>query len=147
LLDVHVGRWELPELARQVVDRARFYKATAVLIEDASSGAGLIQLLRSSGLNVMRRTPRLEKQVRAATQSACFEAGRVLLPKSAPWIADYETELLGFPSAKFDDQVDSTTQFLEWAQERAAYQVPFVAPIWGRQARPQWLQDIDPRFF
>jgi predicted phage terminase large subunit-like protein len=117
LLDVHVGRWDLPELARQVVERARFYKATAVLIENASSGAGLIQLLRSSRLNVIGRKPRLEKQVRAATQSACFEAGRVVLPKSAPWIADYETELLGFPSAKFDDQVDSTTQFLEWAQE------------------------------
>ncbi len=27
-------------------------------------------------------------------------------------------ELLGFPSAKFDDQVDNTAQFLEWVQER-----------------------------
>jgi phage terminase large subunit-like protein len=24
LLDAHVGRWDLPELARQVVERARF---------------------------------------------------------------------------------------------------------------------------
>ena len=129
-----------------MVERAKLYKASAVLIEDASSGAGLIQLLRSSGLNILGRKPRLEKEVRAATQSACFEAGRVVLPKSAAWIADYETELLGFPSAKFDDQVDSTTQFLEWAQERAAYE-PVIAPlIWGWQARPQWAQDLDPRF-
>jgi phage terminase large subunit-like protein len=97
--------------------------------------------------NVIGRKPRLEKEVRAATRSACFEAGHVVLPKSAPWIADYETELLGFPSAKFDDQVDSTTQFLEWAQERTAYEVAMVPPVWGWQARLQWMQDLNPRFF
>jgi phage terminase large subunit-like protein len=44
----------------------------------------------------------------------------VFLPTAAPWLGEYEAEVLGFPSAKYDDQVDSTVQFLEWAEERNA---------------------------
>jgi phage terminase large subunit-like protein len=36
----------------------------------------------------------------------------VFLPRTAPWLADYVTELTGFPGTKYDDQVDSTTQAL-----------------------------------
>ena len=34
--------------------------------------------------------------------------------QEAPWLDEYLSELLGFPATKFDDQVDSTSQFLEW---------------------------------
>jgi hypothetical protein len=51
------------------------------------------------------------------------------LPRQAPWLAGYEIELLDFPSAKYDDQIDSTVQFLEWAEERVAYRTPMVMPI------------------
>jgi len=36
------------------------------------------------------------------------------LPENAPWLAIYLTELLGFPNAPHDDQVDSTSQALNW---------------------------------
>jgi phage terminase large subunit-like protein len=62
----------------------------------------------------------------------------VLLPHEAPFLAEYERELLGFPSAKYDDQVDSTTIFLEYAQERTAYEIPIVGPIVGSW-KPAWL--------
>ena len=54
----------------------------------------------------------------AQRASAVFEAGRVLLPEDAPWAAEYRRELLGFPGGRHDDQVDSTTQVLIWAEER-----------------------------
>jgi phage terminase large subunit-like protein len=73
---------------------------------------------------VIARKPRLEKLVRANAQAPCFEAGRVFLPREAAWLVDYETVILGFPSAKYDDQVDSTVQFLKWAEERNAYATP-----------------------
>jgi predicted phage terminase large subunit-like protein len=143
LLDVLRGRWEFPELMKQALGIAERWRATTVIVEDASSGAALLQMLRPNcPFNLLARKPRLEKQVRASAQSACFESGRVLLPHEAPWLADYERELLGFPSAKYDDQVDSTTQFLEWAQERAAYEAPILPGIWGFQDRPQWMRDI-----
>jgi hypothetical protein len=56
----------------------------------ASPGAALLQTLRlNCPFNLIGRKPRLEKQVRASTQTACFESGRVLLPHEAPWVADY----------------------------------------------------------
>ena len=41
--------------------------------------------------------------------------GRVRLPSHAPWLEAYRAELLAFNgAARHDDQVDSTTQALEW---------------------------------
>jgi hypothetical protein len=46
-------------------------------------------------------------------------------------------ELLGFPSAKYDDHVDSTTIILEYAQEKAAYE-PVICPAVVGFSRPAW---------
>ena len=46
-----------------------------------------------------------------------FENGRVFLPANAPWLDDYVVELIGFPGTKHDDQVDSTTQALDYLRE------------------------------
>ena len=55
--------------------------------------------------------------MRLHAQTAIFENGRVLLPRHAPWLADYITELTSFPGARHDDQVDSTTQALDHLRE------------------------------
>ena len=47
-----------------------------------------------------------------AAASAKFEAGEVLLPKRAPWLADLESELFAFPGSRHDDQCDSISQAL-----------------------------------
>ena len=39
------------------------------------------------------------------------------VPSQAPWLADYEQELLSFPLSKHDDQVDSTAQALKSVHE------------------------------
>jgi predicted phage terminase large subunit-like protein len=48
-----------------------------------------------------------------------LESGQVLLPAEAAWLDDYLRELTGFPGAKFDDQVDSTTQALDFVSSDA----------------------------
>jgi phage terminase large subunit-like protein len=45
---------------------------------------------------------------------AGFEAGRIVLPVEAPWLADFENELLAFPSGRYDDQVDALLLFFDW---------------------------------
>jgi predicted phage terminase large subunit-like protein len=50
------------------------------------------------------------------SQSARFEAGQVHLPKEAPWLAAFLHEMLAFPMARHDDQIDSVSQFLNWAE-------------------------------
>ena len=39
----------------------------------------------------------------------------MLLPKQAPWMDAYIQELVSFPNAKNDDQVDSTVFALAWS--------------------------------
>ena len=39
-----------------------------------------------------------------------------LLPEKAERLAEYMHELTTFPNGKFDDQVDSTSQALDWVR-------------------------------
>jgi phage terminase large subunit-like protein len=59
-----------------------------------------------------------------------IETGRVFLPDSAPWLADFVDSMASFPNAAHDDDVDSTTQALNYLRETAAYFGP--APDYGR---------------
>jgi predicted phage terminase large subunit-like protein len=56
--------------------------------------------------------------MRLHDQTTAFEDERVLFPKEAPWLADYLKELAAFPGGKHDDQVDSTSQALEYLTNR-----------------------------
>jgi predicted phage terminase large subunit-like protein len=76
----------------------------------------LIDDLRSDGLFCERYKPPpgTTKADRLGIQSSKFEAGRVYLPEKAPWRDAYIDEITGFQGAKHDDQVDSTTQALDY---------------------------------
>lgn len=116
LLDVLRARLEFPDLRRRILTHAQAHGATAVLIEDAGSGAALIPDLQREGrLRPIPIRPAGNKIVRLEAQTAVVEAGRVLLPESAPWLGDFLLELLAFPHGRYDDQVDSFSQFLTWA--------------------------------
>ena len=52
------------------------------------------------------------KEARAAAISPEVEAGNVLVPLHAPWVADYLEEHAAFPNGAHDDQVDQTSQAL-----------------------------------
>ena len=60
--------------------------------------------------------PEGDKIVRMEAQSARFEEGQVHLPKEAPWLAAFLHEMLAFPNSRHDDQIDSVSQFLYWAE-------------------------------
>jgi hypothetical protein len=59
-------------------------------------------------LRAIAQRPEQDKLARLLAQAARFEAGQVHLPESAPWLATYLNELLGFPNSTHDDQVDAT---------------------------------------
>lgn len=120
LLDVRSGRMEYPDLKARAIRMAEDWKPIAILIEDKASGQSLIQdLRRETTLPVIAIQPKGDKIFRASGVSAMVEAGKVALPQQAPWLTDYEMELLTFPNGAHDDAVDSTSQFLEWVRSRA----------------------------
>ena len=127
LLDVFRKRLDYPGLRHAVIAQARQYRIHNLLIEDTALGSALIQEFRyhsQAGVPPpISVTPRDEKAVRLATQSAVIEAGQVWLPRQASWLDDFRSELMAFPQSRHDDQVDSLSQFLTWNTERQRYRV------------------------
>ena len=106
---------EFPQLYAAVIAQIQKHKPNVVLIEDKASGIQLIQELRAKGHYMVKAyKPQGDKFMRANAQTAAFQGGFVKLPASAPWLDAYVLELTTFPRAKYDDQVDSTSQALEW---------------------------------
>lgn len=120
LLDVWRGKLEFPAVARKVAELALLHRPNKLLIEEAGPGLHLVQQLRAApraGVPVpIGLKPSGSKTDRMDHASGCFDAKQVHLPKSAGWLAEFLHELLGFPSSRHDDQVDSVSQFLNWAE-------------------------------
>lgn len=55
--------------------------------------------------------------MRFQAQLALIQNGRVYLPEQAFWLAEYLDEVKTFPNSAHKDQVDSTTQALEWFRQ------------------------------
>ena len=47
-----------------------------------------------------------------------FEAGMILLPEGAEWADDYIESMTRFPKGQHDDDVDSTSQALNYLRRR-----------------------------
>lgn len=75
-------------------------------IEDKGSGIGLIQTARMEGDPVKELKAQTDKVTRATPASIHCENGMVYFPQNAPWLTEFEDELLVFPNGAHDDQVD-----------------------------------------
>ena len=128
IIDVFRGRLKFPDLKAKTIELARFHGAHVLLIEDAASGQQLIQTLwAEEPLGVpspIARHPKGDKTSRVFSAAGMIQAGRLSVPEQAHWVGDYTSELLGFPGAAHDDQVDATTQLLLWVQEKDMYRSP-----------------------
>ncbi len=122
LIDVFRGRLSYPDLRRRVPALAEKYATTVILIERAGPGLTLLQDLREDQPPAMTYPigikPVGSKKDRVAAQSAKIETGHVHLPSYADWLDCFLLELLAFPHGRYDDQVDSVTQFLKWTGRR-----------------------------
>lgn len=140
LLDVLRDRLDYPSLKSRIVSHRERWSAKTLLIEDTASGKSLIQDLR--------RAPNMpqpiaikvkgDKVTRLVAVSAMIEAKQVFLPKQAPWLADFRSEMLQFPKGRYDDQVDSLSQFLNWQRGRANHDDRHTAAVGSK------LIDLDP---
>ena len=106
----HLGFTETLNVIRQL--RNKYKKSSAILIEDKANGSAIIQVLQREFSGVVPINPEGGKIARANAVSASIESGNVYLPEKADWLYDYINELVAFPNAEHDDDVDCTTQAL-----------------------------------
>jgi predicted phage terminase large subunit-like protein len=115
LLDVWRKHAEFPEMLHAMRALAAQWSPDAILVEDKASGQSAIQELRRSTLRVIPIHVDSDKTARARAAAPAAEAGKIWIMRDAPWARLYLDELCNFPKSEFTDQVDSTTQFINWA--------------------------------
>ncbi len=120
LLDLCRVQVDYPELKKLVVGQYDKYGGV-VLIEDKANGSALIQeLSKTINMTLLKCRPRTNKYSRLMQILYFFEKRLVFLPKKAPWLDELKNELFNFPNSKYDDQVDSISQFFNWVRENHA---------------------------
>jgi len=121
ILDVFVRKMEYIELRAEASKLAATFKPNAVLVESAGSGIALGQELSSRGVPVIKISPARQgdKSFRFEKVTPLMEAGKFHVCSFKPWCGAYVDELVTFPAAKHDDQVDATSQLLNWYEERS----------------------------
>jgi len=111
------GRYEYPELRRMAQILHDEFRPDICIVEKKASGQSLIQDMRRAGLPVQEYTPDRDKVSRVYAASPMIETGKVWIPKNKPWADDLLTEMLQFPNAAHDDQVDAMTMAIHYMKE------------------------------
>lgn len=118
-------RAEFNEMVESVENAAIAWEADAILMEDKGSGTQFLQTRGAPGDEGTASCPAIaistnnnSKEFRMDGVAPMIEGGLVYLPERAPWLADYESEVAGFPTGKNDDQCDMTSQYLDYARKR-----------------------------
>jgi predicted phage terminase large subunit-like protein len=131
ILHVERERMDFGSLRQRVCELCGRYGVERLLIEDAASGQQLIQILRPPPGQVpypIACTPDADKKVRFHAQASKIQAGEVVLPSTAPWLASFISEVAAFPNGRFDDQADALAQLLRhgaphFEEEENAYPI------------------------
>jgi predicted phage terminase large subunit-like protein len=115
LLDQWREQARYVDLRTAVFSFIRKYRPSAVLVEATGQGPALTSQIRPQrGVQIESITPHDDKVSRLLFHRKAIRSGRVLLPKNADWLDQFLDEVVLFPYAPFDDQVDSMTQALDW---------------------------------
>lgn len=106
LLDLRRVRVEHAEHAPLVKEMWDQWQPAWVGIEKQMATLSLFDDVQRRGVVVRWLTPDRNKIARAETAVAVADAGRIYLPANAPWLPDFLDEVVSFPVAAHDDQVD-----------------------------------------
>jgi predicted phage terminase large subunit-like protein len=99
----------------------RFARRTpsAILIENTANGPALIERAKRFGrYSVIPIAPDGRSKVeRLRRHIRVIRDGHIQLRQGAAWVGEYIDEMSEFPSSPFDDQVDGTTQYLDYISQ------------------------------
>jgi predicted phage terminase large subunit-like protein len=93
---------------------ATYPQARRIYIEKRANGGAVIETLNKEIGGVVAINPKESKVARASAITPYFEAGNIFVPHEQldKNIEDYIQEFMRFPNSDHDDEVDSTTQYL-----------------------------------
>jgi predicted phage terminase large subunit-like protein len=109
-----------------------------VKVESIGYQTGLVQTMLREGFPAEPVYPDADKVTRAASAAVLYRGEKVFHRAKAPWLSDFESELLAFPAGEHDDQVDVLAYA---ARELPNLQTtPYKLP--DRPRRPHWTNEV-----
>jgi predicted phage terminase large subunit-like protein len=110
LIDILKTRMETPKHVPLFKQQYIKFHPAQQWIETDGVGRPTFQLLKAEGLPIAElKTSGHDKLIRFIPAATRITAGAVYFLAGAPWLHDYETELMGFPNVKQNGQVDVTS--------------------------------------
>jgi predicted phage terminase large subunit-like protein len=111
VIDVFRARIDYPQQRAALERLWKKFRPEEIYVEDAANGTPHLADLRARPLpgvpTPIGVRPKGDKIQRLHVHSSRIQAGDLLLPVLAPWKAAFIDELMAFPYAKHDDQVDA----------------------------------------
>jgi len=112
LVDQVRERLDFPDTVRAIKEMDQLYpNCRPILIEDKANGPAIISTLKDEIPGIVAVNVQGSKEARLHSVAPFFEAGNVYVPDS-PWGRLFVEELVSFPNAAYDDQVDTASQAL-----------------------------------
>lgn len=115
LVDQIRSRMDFPSTKNAIRRFTRMYPdAIKKIVEDKANGPAILSDLRREIPGMVAYSSKDSKEARLSAVSPLFESGNVFLPDKSihEWITDFVEELVNFPNALNDDQVDACSQAL-----------------------------------
>jgi predicted phage terminase large subunit-like protein len=127
------GRWETYDIVDQIINTMQRWNPAVTWIEkdkvQLAVGPVLERTMQERRVrNYVEEVPtgRKDKVMRARSLQGLMQLGMVYVPSEAPWLLDFENEMLKFPHAKHDDQVDSLAHMANQLAEMVGSRPPPV---------------------
>ncbi|WP_248499789.1 phage terminase large subunit [Staphylococcus aureus] len=125
LIDRVAGVMDFPATMKAIRSFHAKHRTNRILIEDKANGPAVIASLKNEIPGIIPIEPRGSKIARVAAVSPYWEAGNVYLPDPsiAPWVHDVIEQIVSFPYASNDDDVDAMSQALSQFMMRKVPQI------------------------
>jgi predicted phage terminase large subunit-like protein len=106
VVDIQRQRLEGPDQIKLLRSMFEQYGPRFIAVESTAYQLALLQALKRQGFPVRELKADRDKLGRALHAAARVDGGDVYFPTRAPWLGSFEEELVSFPQARYDDQVD-----------------------------------------
>lgn len=124
LLDQVRDRMSFTQALHAVVAlKNKWSNTREILVEDKANGTAIIDSLKRKISGIIPINPDSSKLARTEAVAPQFESGNIFIPENAKYTGDYVEELVSFPNAKHDDQVDATSQAINYMERKRPAQI------------------------
>lgn len=132
LVDRIREHFDNPQQQKTIQDLYYTYSPSYVLIEAVAYQLALVQQLLLEGIPAKAYKPVKDKVARASTAAVFYEAGKIYHPKKSVWLNEWEEEILMFPMASHDDQVDTLSMACDALSGPVSSAEEHIDAMWRR---------------